>query len=491
MSMKPQYESYRYTGEVCRLHSQSIVECRLPGSEVGAVLAIQAKAIPTQCACADGEVRLGGKLLLCILYEDAERKICRVERGAEFYHVTQGSAVTPACFAKVCFSAENITHRREGSGLYVSVIVGGDVSVYGGKQMEYLIGGEDMYAQKQTVAVYKTVCVSGETEGEDEFETENVGDILLHSENAVVTGASANGGQIDVEGELRLGICVLKTDDTVCSYERLIPFSLHVPCEEAFGDVSASARVGVRSAELSVGIDEEKKMAKIVFTYTLSADCFLHAKEELSVVNDAFSPHSEIALKYANDGGMYLTNTVKCTERVSGVAAMPVETEGEYTLAAAILPRAEVNIRDGEAEGAVLADVLLKGNDGGYKATTLTLPVVFPVECKGDKVEADCMVCGLSLRRKKDGETEAEATLKVCLRCYDNVEWRYVSEVVEGEAIEENTAAISVYAPQTGEDLWQVAKRLRRAPEEVQKSNPTLEFPVREGERIVIYRQIT
>ena len=86
MSIKPQYETYRYKGEVTRLKAQSIVECRLPGSEIGGVLAVQANATPTECTCADGEVRYGGKLLLSLIYEDGAGKICRAERGAEFFH---------------------------------------------------------------------------------------------------------------------------------------------------------------------------------------------------------------------------------------------------------------------------------------------------------------------------------------------------------------------------------------------------------------------
>ena len=43
MSIQPQFESYRYIGEVCRLRGQSIVECRLPGSEISSILAVHAK----------------------------------------------------------------------------------------------------------------------------------------------------------------------------------------------------------------------------------------------------------------------------------------------------------------------------------------------------------------------------------------------------------------------------------------------------------------
>ena len=180
--IKPQFETYRYIGEMCRVKGQSIVECRLPGSEISSILAVQAKAVPSDATCADGEVQYGGKMLLCIVYEDGDKKVCRAERGVEFYHKAEGDFVTPACFARTAFTCENVTWRREGSGLYVSIVVDADIGVYGTKQMEYLTGGEGLIVKKDLARVYKTVCVSGDTEGEDEFDTDYVGDILLHTD---------------------------------------------------------------------------------------------------------------------------------------------------------------------------------------------------------------------------------------------------------------------------------------------------------------------
>ncbi len=494
MSIQPQFESYRYIGEICRLKGQSIVECRLPGSEISSILAVYAKAIPTDCVCADGEVQYSGKATLCIVYEDGERKICRAERGAEFFHKTEGSAVTPACFAKAAYFAENITWRREGSGLYISVIVGAELCVYGGKQIEYLAGGENLVCQKQTLDICKTVCVSGETEGEDEFDSDYVGDVVLHSENAIVNHVSATAGQIDVEGEIALHICVLKGDESVCSYERLIPFRMQIPSDEAFGSVTAGARVCVKSAHLTAGTDEEKGKSRMVFAYCLAADCFLHSKDELPVVNDAFCISAETNITKGNDGGRYLTKLLRCSERVNGLASLSPNIDGEFTLQAAVLPRAEIACRKTErgveAEGVVLAEVLLKSADGAHKTATLSLPFLFPLELEGDIVEAECLVCGLNIRRKKSGETEAEATLKLSSRAYEERVWTYISQIEEGESYPEEGSAFSVFLPSVGENLWSLAKRLRCEPENLQKSNPELNFPLKSGERIFVYRQI-
>ena len=492
--IKPQFETYRYIGEMCRLKGQSIVECRLPGSEISSILAVQAKAVPSDATCADGEVQYGGKMLLCIVYEDGDKKVCRADRGVEFYHKAEGALVTPACFARTAFTCENVTWRREGSGLYVSIVVDADIGVYGTKQMEYLTGGEGLIVKKDLARVYKTVCVSGDTEGEDEFDTDYVGDILLHTEKAVVNRVHAGGGQIDVEGELAVNICVLKGDNEVCAYERLIPFKISLPSEEAFGNVVPSARVDVKSAHISAGTDEEKGASHIVLSYTLSSECYLTVYDEITVVSDGFSTFTETSLQKRKDGGRYLTKHVKATERVSGMAIVSPEVDGEFALQAAVQPRAEIVCRKGahgfEAEGAVLAEVLFYGADVGHRSATLSLPFVFPLDIDGDFVEVDCAVCGLNVRRKKNGEAEAEATLRLSIRAFDERSWEYVYEAEEGQPYGDADSGFSVFMTSAGEDLWQVSKRLACAPEDLQKSNPSLSFPLKEGERIYVYRQL-
>ena len=494
MSIKTEYETYRWVGEICRLKGQSVVEVRLAGSEISTVLAVQAKAVAQESACADGEAHYNGKLILSIVYEDGEKKVCRAERGAEFFHKIEGSAVTPACFCKTALTAETVNIRREGSGLYVSVVIGAEIEVYGGKQIDYVTGGEGLITKKEKTTVFKTVCVSGETEGEDEFESDYVGDVLLHSEKAIVGRVVAEAGQIEIEGELALNICVLKADDGVCSYERLIPFRMQIPSDEAFGRLSAGARVDVKSARLDAGADEEKGKCKMVLSYVLSADCYLSVKEELDVVADAFSTVSEVVVKSANDGGRYLTKCEKYTERVGGSAQLTPSLEGEYTLQACVLPRAEVICKKTEngteAEGAVFADVILVSADGAHRKAELCLPFLFPVDIEGEIVEADALVCGLNVRRKRGGETEAEATLKLCFKAYAEGQWAYVSDVLEGEPFKEGDPAFSVFLTKEGEDLWAIAKRLKCEPSALEKSNPNLEFPLQAGQRIYVYKPL-
>ena len=133
---------------------------------------------------------------------------------------------------------------------------------------------------------------------------------------------------------------------------------------------------------------------------------------------------------------------------------------------------------------------IFKNGEGGYRASTISVPVLFPVEVDGVQADVDCAVCGLNVRRRKDGQIEAECILKLSIRAYENRDWTYVQEVETGDTFEENEYGFSVFMTQAGEELWQVAKRIRCAPEELKKSNPDLTFPLRGGERLYVYRRI-
>ena len=95
----------------------------------------------------------------------------------------------------------------------------------------------------------------------------------------------------------------------------------------------------------------------------------------------------------------------------------------------------------------------------------------------------------MSARQKEEGTIDAEATLKFTFTERLQARARLVASAEEGEPVPEKDCAISVYVPRAGDGLWELAKRLNKSPEEVVESNPDLEFPIREGQRVVIYRK--
>ncbi len=180
------------------------------------------------------------------------------------------------------------------------------------------------------------------------------------------------------------------------------------------------------------------------------------------------------------------------TERISGKAALSSAVDFSDALQAVTLQRAEanlVNTTEGKRiEGVAMATLMVLGSDGSHRGVEMSLPFSVPAQAEGD-CAVSVLACGMSARQRQEGEIDAEATLKITVRQKRRTEARLVTAAEEGALLPVCDSAISVYLPCAGDGLWELSKRLGKSPEEVSANNPDIEFPVKEGQRVVIYRK--
>ncbi len=489
MAINTETTTYRGYGKILTLTHQTAVECKF-GAEVESVIASEARVILTGAEVSDGEVRYYGKTYFLIVYEDSEKRICRAEKGIEFSARAEHEGCYPALTARAALSIENLSTRREGASIYLTALIGADISLYGEKSFDYLSGG-DLIVKREEAPVLSARLVGGTTETEDEFETEFIGDILLHSEAVGATEITLSQGTLRAEGEINLCILALKGDNSLVSFERLVPFNFEIPCDEAFPGRNAELRVSVLDVSLKADADEDKQKCKITAELTLGAEGCVYEETAVSVVTDAFSRTHELNLVY-NEVETTGAGQSHCfTERVSGKAALSAPVDFSDTLLALTLQRAEANLactEDGmRVEGVALATLVVKGADGGVRGMEISLP--FSVAADVEKADVEVLVCSMNARQRQEGEIDAEATLKICFRERRTVCAKFVSAVEEGAEVAASDSAVSVFIPSAGDGLWELAKSLKKSPEEVEENNPDLEFPVKEGQRVVIYRK--
>ncbi len=483
---KCHYETYRYTRELCRVENQSIVECRFPGAEIVSVLAVQARVIESECTCADGEVKYNGKLWLGLVYEDGSGSICRAERGAEFFHKAACADVSPACLAKGAFSTQNITHRKDGASTYVTVLLNAEIQVYTQAEIGYLTGGDGVIVKQEKLPVVGVYTAKGETEETDEFDVDGVTDILMHEESVQLLSCTMRSGEIELVGEICYDVCALQEKGGIVRYERILPLKIALPCEEGSEEDGVKGALEIRRAEVSLNVNEEDGRAKISFLCVVNADCVGYQTALVSMGTDAFSPVQKLSLKRQKVAGRYASFQKTETRRVAGTASVSFAEEG-WSLVCAFLPSVEISQSGEVLEGVLEAQALLKNADGSYRVSTLSLPFALDIRTDGEE-EIACTVTGLSVRGFGK-ETQMEGTLKVTMTGYGQMETEFVSQAELGEAIAKKESSITIFLPRKGEELWEVAKKMGVAPEEVEKCNPTVHFPVEEDERIVVYRQ--
>lgn len=488
--MKTETQIFRGFGKRKELNAQTAVECRF-GQEVETVLSIHCSAVLTGADAGNGEVRYFGKAHFSIVYEDAEKRICRAEKGVEFSATEKDDFVFPALTARAQVACENISVRREGASVYATALLGCDISLYGEQNFEYLSGG-DLIVRREPVKVITAHLVSGAAETGDEFETEFLGDILQHAETVNIGAIVCETGALIVEGEINLCVLALKGSSLI-SFERLVPFRFDLPCEAATYGASAEARVSVMSASIRADADETKGRCNLTAEFALSAEGCVYEEVEVDAVTDAFSAKNATSLTFATANSSGVGEIIRLVERISGKCALSGPIDFSDQLQAVTLQRAEANLTVTEngksVEGVAMSALLVQGADGSHRGIELSLPFCVPVEANDAMISV--LVLGMSARQRQEGEIEAEATLKITVQERRKISARLVKNAEEGELLPISDSAISVYVPRAGDGLWELAKSLKKSPEEVSASNPDIEFPVREGQRVIVYRRKT
>lgn len=491
MAIDYQTDTFRAFGRIGRISSQTAVECRF-GGEVETVLSVTVSPVLSGGEAGNGEVKYYGKAVFCIVYEDADKRICRAEKGVEFAARAIDESVFPAMTPRIALTVENTSVRREGASVYVTALIGADVSLFGEQTFEYVSGG-DLVCRRDPTSVLVSHLCGGETEAQDEFETDFIGDILTHHETVNVTDLNYQAGTLRLEGEINLNVLALKGESGVVSFERLIPFSAEIACEDVGVGCSAEADVSVTKISLHAETDEENAKSTLFAELVLSVRACVYEELPVDGVTDAFSTHKRISLSYGEIKGCGAGNIERRTERISGKAALSSEIDFSDTLQAVTLQRAEGNLvgsgDNKRIEGVAMATIIVLGADGCHRGVEMSLPFSLPYAGEGGKVSL--FACGASARQRQEGEIDADVTLKICIAQEKHCSAKLVSAVREGEDVAQSDSAVSVYIPKAGDGLWELSKRLNKTPEEVAANNPELEFPIREGQRVIIYRKKT
>ena len=258
MSVSGKYEKYTCCTGGDKIKTQSIVECRLNDWSEKKILAVGAKAVLGGAEVLSGEIRYGGKLYFTIVAAEEDGAIIGAERGAEFSHKAPCESAAPAQTADVVLRVEKTEIRRDGRAVVLSAIVSAEIELFVPAEIDYLSGGEGIVCDFAPVRVLQVFTARGEAEIEEEFDTDYVGDVLMHSECAFVNRAVSVAGGVEVSGEINLGILAKKEgENDVVSFERLIPFRAEIPCDEAVTGAGATAVVEVRSVNISASCDED------------------------------------------------------------------------------------------------------------------------------------------------------------------------------------------------------------------------------------------
>lgn len=486
MAINTHIQTGGYTRKVATLRTQSMVEIKFSGQDAGEIAAVYPQISLNSCEASSGRVNYSGRLIATIVYVDADGKLCRMQKGAEFTHYADDERLAPAQNCDCELHCERFQVKRDGSSYVLAIVVGAEISVFDSAQRSYIAAADGAVCKTESAKLYSTVNFSGESDVDDDFNCVAT-DVLVPAAKALVLDCNVRAGVVEVSGEIYLSLLAVR-DASPVSLDRVIPFKCELSCDEALLSRRAFCRAEIKTVNVNCKVSEDRGTCDVEFNATLGFSGRFFEEEEISLVSDAFCVDSELNLGYAEEETLINTDMKVYSERVSGPCATKAKLDYTCAFLAAAIPNCEFERTQTGIEGGVSATLLYE-QGGEVHSTEVNMP--FSANLTGlseNCTDLSVAVCGISIRQRAEGECEAEALLKITAADGEVKSARYIAEMTEGEAKKPCDCAISVYIPAAGDGLWETAKRLSESPESIQKSNPDLTFPLTGKERILIYR---
>lgn len=486
MAINAQYQTGTYTRTAATLSAQSMVEIKFSAADLGEAVAVCPQISLNSCEVSSGRVNYGGRLIATIVYADADGKLCRVQKGAEFSHYIDDDILAPAQRADCTLTCAKCQLKRDGSSYVVAVVADAQITVYDGAQRNYISAIDGAICRTESGRLYSPVAFSGESEVDDDFDCV-AQDVLVPSAKALVLDCNVKAGVVEIGGEIYLSLLAIR-DGSPINLDRIIPFKCEIPCDEALLSQRGYCRAEVKSVNVNCRVNEDNGKCDVEFNALLGFSGHFFDEEEISFVADAFCKECELALTPATEQIVVDTDIKVYSERVNNLCASKAKLDYTCAFLAATLPAAEFARTADGIEGSVTATLVYE-QGGETRSTEINMP--FEVKLSG--LSPDCgrievAVCGVSLRQRAEGECEGEAVLKITVADGERKAITYMTDAQEGCEKSVSDCAISVYIPEKGDGLWETAKRLSETPENIRVSNPELTFPLTGKERILIYR---
>jgi len=323
------------------------------------------------------------------------------------------------------------------------------------------------------------------------------GEPLLTESAVSVCGITSRADSFVMEASIVTDVVYRATDGQLKKTSFLTPASNEIALKgvSAQSVVNAFACIGEMTCEVQA---QEGGVPTLACKWTLEVNALALNPVTYTVLTDAFSPTHELAVeKEAACGCAFSRECV--TRKLDGSASLDEglpACDSVLAVASSRVSVANVYVANGKvvAEGLASCSVLYLNKEyGTTNSVAVEIPYSTPladgVEGCAYTVTASVLEMHASSLRAGRIDVTGEVAFAItasecaCLEC--------VSAITVGAERKTGGAGMTVYVARKDQSLWEVAKALSVTPDAVLRLNGDVTFPTREGQKIILYRQLS
>ena len=500
MSIKPIYEEKEISGEEKKLKGECKVSAasKVDSADVSKIYATQIKVFGDKQEVKDGFLTCTGRAVFCFAYLSVGGDIKKSESASEFECKIPIKGDIKVKSVSLCGGETTVDASTSQVTLKGKVYASADVL---GKEKINKISGGDNLIFKTTPETFlkKTETEKTVEEYSEEFSVNYaIKEVLFHNENLIVTAVQCGVETIIIDGDLNFSMCLLQNGENsdILKEAKVLPFRLEIKAPEAMPSFAASGNATLKDVKLNIVVDEEKNKSTVTLDSLIELTGEFYEESTEETITDAYSTENEVSLtftevkreEYAGE------KTAEAFINAFGSFSSPLKAGSRMTCSALeSLSVTSLTAENGglKVVGTINCTAFCKDSDGEIFSTPATCPfeTVLDAGLSGEKYASEVTIENFSARISSLETFSAQAVIKARIIQNKTKSLSLLTGIEEGEERKKDDCFFKVYVANSGEELWDVAKRLGVKKESVTDLNQDIVFPLGGDERIVIYKQ--
>ena len=478
---------------------QIVMQCNFDTTSKGGVskvCALSGDVRITKTQTMSKQIKTSGRVCIKLVYLDGEGKLNSFDYISDFSEDVNNDNVIADMPCLMRASVIDMQSSISGSEIKVQTVVELCPTIVEISTVDVLEEAEGALSLREDQQYQKYVCAVDESvEIGDEYSCgAKVDDVLFFDSKAIVSNVDNSDGKLVVTGQAEVSL-IYTSEGVVSTKNFNIPFAQELAVKDE--NLQACISASVKDSRLVIEGLEGDNTFKINLTIALQG--FVMQAQSVNAIVDLYSPTNTLDLGMEKVSFDRQDGVMRFEEHISGSVGVENTDDTIKSILSCIVTQNTLSnlvAMDGAliAEGVLNTSVIYDTEEGMTKCMQVELP--YSLQFDAEKVNAGTMLCGnavatdCSYKVKRDREVEITSNIVISVCAMTGIQNTVIKSVEEGEEIKANNNAISIYLPDKGESIWQVAKTLGMSIESIKEQNPDLDALMSGEERIVIYREI-
>lgn len=447
-----------------------------------------------------GEVRVSGKIVTRVIYLDELDGFNSGERTDTFTErvVIKNSSVVSVSSAAVVL--ETVVADNAGQSVEVDSVI--DLLVLGlvEKEVKFVSGvsgNAEVRRQKANFTTFEKAIEEKFSVDEKLELDKNCAGILGVDCNCSIRDIYVDDGKATIKGTISANVISVKSGETTTMTNSVHEFDFSKAVH--LSGLTAEDIVFGNVAIAGVTIKAENKGKPVLnVEVDLVFNGHLVVTREIEYVSDAFS--SDFGLNFATVPAEHTialpqTNAVVDVEGNMTMPANSAYIARVLSTKSARITGVNLGITDSKVtiEGVLTANIVYECEEKQIHSHVAEVPFNAAVRVDGMNpgfnIQASAGVISCYIKARRGKELMVDAKLGVSISATETRAIELTADITQGETKVRDDSAIVIYMVETGETLWDIAKRISMPTTEIVKQNPNCEKGVAAGDKIFIYRQ--